>query len=681
MITRFYSPKLIEKFEKQLNAFLKDTKPIPEQYRKSGADLCKIRKIYKELIIVNTVYGRNGAKSCLRLIKTQYMDDLDASQSSPSPENYQRLYDLRIVLESVEEEKESGLELRGVDDSVEREAVREFVPTKLIMNKEESLFVLYNKQLIVAGRLPYPKSEPNESTIDLRIVGRPFARGSGREVQKVEFHPLNGSYIGVLTTRGTFSLFDLASDLDKPEQDLELLKRHSPDSRTISDKKLISSFCFGNKENYGWSAFSVYLLGNGEVYCLCPVVPGAVLIEPLFVSVLSESVGREQVENAKLHELKSEFVNLLVEGEPSDTNEHCLVLDMEKLLELKPMIQGPIKFHKNAAGDAAKIYTDLISFDCFPHVFLLITSKGIIDVAVSWNDSAPVFKSGARVGMGLHEFKVAPCSLLWIVFSQILLAPEGIPVLYCSPKDPFIWFAGVEGNLYQITNAWLYELQKLYLASSQKIDKELVRRLEGSQVTLVAKGDPRHGGYLGAETIDDYLILVRPTASLLQVRIFNTYNAIAPAHHKRKVRKVEARAETAKFGGESKLVPIDYKALTAIEPFLLKEEEKDLEPLDVLEYLQRTLPGYFALVKRDAERKVLQEDMDIVKKHEENVGRLIGDLEGKIKNLERSRAEVSGMAKEAEEVNVSLGKNVGELEGEDRKDLGADESGKSALKS
>eukprot|EP00826_Nyctotherus_ovalis_P066382 TRINITY_DN9802_c0_g2_i6.p1 TRINITY_DN9802_c0_g2~~TRINITY_DN9802_c0_g2_i6.p1 ORF type:complete len:659 (+),score=163.06 TRINITY_DN9802_c0_g2_i6:140-2116(+) len=657
MITRFYSPRLIEEFEKQLNAFLKDTKPIPEQYRKSGADLCRIRKTYKELIIVNTVYDINGAKSSLRLIKTQYMDDLDTSQPSPNPESYQKLYDLRIVLESVEEEKESGLELHGVDDSVEKEAVREFVPTKFIMNKEESLFVLYNKQMIVAGRLPYLKSESNESTIDLRIVGQPFAMGSGREVQKVEFHPLNGSYIGVLTTRGTFSLYDLTSDLDKPEQDFELLKRYSADSRTVSDKKLVSSFCFGNKENYGWSAFSVYLLGNGEVYCLCPVVPGAAFIEPLFVSVLSESVKREQMESAKLHELKNEFVNLFVEGEQSDTNEHCLVLDMEKLLELKPMIQGPIKLYRNAAGDAAKIYVDLISFDCFPYVFLMVTSKGTIDVAVSWTDSAPVFKSSARVGMGLHEFKVAPCNLLWVVFSQIVLVSEVAPVLYCNPKDPFVWFAGVEGNLYQITNAWLYELQKLYLASSQRIDKELVRRLEGSQVTLAAKGDYKYGGYLGAETIDDYLILVRPTATLLQARIFNTYNTIALTRHKRKARKVETRAETARFGGESKFLPIDYKALTAIEPFLLKEEEKDLEPLDVLEYLQKTLPRYFALVKRDAERKVLQEDINIVKKHEENIEKLIGNLERKIKDLESGKAEVSGMAKEVEEANVSLAKS------------------------
>jgi len=637
----------MEEFEKLLNDFLKDTEAIPEQYKKVGMDLIKMRRIYKELMVVNTVYDKNGARSYLRLVKTKYMDDSENSLSPINPKEYQNLYTLKIVAENAEEE-----ETTMKADSLEKEAVREFVPTRLIMNKEECLFALYSKQLIVAGRLPYKQEESTESTIELRIVGRAFAKGSGREILKVEFHPLNGSYIGVLTTQGMFYLYNLTSDIDKAEQDFELLKKYS--GGALDNKKLLSSFCFGNTKNYSWNAFTVFfLLSNGDVYSLCPVVPGSIHIEPMFINVLEEIVQRERGENNKLHHLKQEFVRLLKEAEPIDIRDHCIILDIDTLHALKPMTQGPVKIYKNVAAEAIqRSYVDLISFDYFPYIYLLTTNKGTIDIAVSWTDSNPMFRSNARIGMGLHEFKVVPCNSLWIVFSQVLISPETQPTLYWNMKDPFIWFAGVEGNMYQVTNSWLHEIQKQSFEIPQKMDKEFIKKLEGLQVVLVAKGDSKQGSYLGAEIIDDYLILIRSTAKCIQGRIFNIYNAIAPNDLKRKVKKIEAKPEIDRFGGESKFKPIDYKALTAIEPFLLKEEEKNVEPLDVMEYLQKILPGYFSLTKRDAERKILQEDINIIKKHEDNLAQLLRDLDSKIKTLEKNKAEINVLSKEVEATNV-----------------------------
>ncbi|XP_011623988.1 nuclear pore complex protein NUP88 isoform X1 [Amborella trichopoda] len=90
-------------------------------------------------------------------------------------------------------------------------------------------------------------------------------------VLQVSWHPYSESHIGVLSSDTVFRLFDLSSDLERPEQEyylqpLEPARCHSATSLCPV------AFSFGGE--HLWDRFTVFLVfADGSTYAICPIAP------------------------------------------------------------------------------------------------------------------------------------------------------------------------------------------------------------------------------------------------------------------------------------------------------------------------------------------------------------------------------------------------------------------------
>jgi len=691
MFTPFYNSEQIEGFEKFLNSQLGQSKENPEQYKTQNFDLIKICKKTKELIISNSVFDAAHRKihNFIHITRFQYIDDNETQKNSPNlsdldSSKYCRKYKLEIRSENFsppesadsqilsKNDEEKIIRKPGFDlgDIVRKETIDGFIPTNLLINNDETLFVLYNKKAIIAGEIPEWKNEPEnkksevmretkEKILEARIVGLPYAKESNSEILKVEFHPLNDYYIGVLNSSGNFSLYNLESDLDKPEQTYDIFKKKKSleDIKSgINYAKTITSFCFGSKINFGWSSFTVFFLTmTGDIYLLCPIIPYEINLEPLLIDILLEIIKNENPITTKFYTQKTEFLQILENAE-TDTNSRNLILNKEKILQLRPLLQGPINLYRNInTGEIlAKNYYEIIGFNYFPYVFILSTDKSICDICVSFEDVNPVFAESQKVGLGLRDEKRAVCELTWINMAKVVMSPETKITFYCDLNNPYNFFAGVGTRLYEISNIWLSEIQKK-IQIEKDFSKDFFKTLPNSQSTLIIKDDPKGNFLLGIQQFGDCIILLKSGSNGIYTRIFNIYNEMFFSSSRkissRPMKKFDKNSEKI----QSKLQSIDSKLIKSIEPFSLKLEsnqEKEYENLQILEECQKQFPTYYALSKKQAEKLILENNMDIIEKHQKNVENSVGELFEKIDNLLKSRENLKKSLQNCIQTNV-----------------------------
>ncbi|KAM3586599.1 hypothetical protein VKS41_001666 [Umbelopsis sp. WA50703] len=136
-------------------------------------------------------------------------------------------------------------------------------------------------------------------------VGRYYhGRHPTNQVLKMLWHPLSESktHLLVLASDSILRMFDLAKDLDEPEQLFDLspavnrfiskpAKKFSYSAADIADDREDAvSFCFGdsNETTNGWEAFSIfYVLRNGHIYVLCPVLPYKSIVRRKHLEILA----------------------------------------------------------------------------------------------------------------------------------------------------------------------------------------------------------------------------------------------------------------------------------------------------------------------------------------------------------------------------------------------------------
>ena len=96
---------------------------------------------------------------------------------------------------------------------------------------------------------------------------------------KVAWHPWgsNASSLLVLSLDGTLREYDPLQDAEEPQQIVSVLPPSKGGARGFGadepGEREAVSFCLGRGEG-DWGALSVYaLMGNGDVYGLCPFLP------------------------------------------------------------------------------------------------------------------------------------------------------------------------------------------------------------------------------------------------------------------------------------------------------------------------------------------------------------------------------------------------------------------------
>ncbi|KAG1086183.1 hypothetical protein G6F42_021092 [Rhizopus arrhizus] len=129
--------------------------------------------------------------------------------------------------------------------------------------------------------------------IDCRTlsVGGKYYQKSKAELLKIQWHPLSetNTHIVVLGNDNMLRIFDISCDIEVPEQSFDLspldlvtitqpIKRLGSitvDDQDNSDEDVVSFTLGGpSKDKSGWEPFTVfYVLRNGHMYSLCPVIP------------------------------------------------------------------------------------------------------------------------------------------------------------------------------------------------------------------------------------------------------------------------------------------------------------------------------------------------------------------------------------------------------------------------
>lgn len=124
---------------------------------------------------------------------------------------------------------------------------------KLLINPTGSHIALYTPKLCHVLHLPMPSHMylPNKSFLC------PITQLASSNIIQVQWHSMSPLHLCILET-DTFVLYDLGD----PEKLIE---------ETLDSESSVA-FCLGS--NYGWNAFSVFLMGeNGELRLVCPLVP------------------------------------------------------------------------------------------------------------------------------------------------------------------------------------------------------------------------------------------------------------------------------------------------------------------------------------------------------------------------------------------------------------------------
>jgi hypothetical protein len=353
---------------------------------------------------------------------------------------------------------------------MQQDIVNTFVPHKLLVNAQEDTFVAHDQNMICvghlrtgAGNLPHPLAatpeaeaaeERRSSEIQMQLVGIPYARNSHRQILKVAFHPLSNWCLCVLTTEGSFQLYNLLMDLDKPEREFLATPKTGSQRRCNAP----ASFCFGSKEGGGWQSFAVYILmKDGSIYYLCPVVPSHLDMDPRLFATFQTFVSHEPV-SSRFNAEKEEFASLLTTAHPSSAS--LVALDPEQLGNLEPLLQGPLRIISNLSGSETDNYLDIISFDYFPFTFMTMTAKEQLDVYFSTCDIEPAF-SGAQGAAKSHG---APVPAL-VLYNRISLKAgraaesraaraDATPTFYFNSKNPFSIYVAINATLFQVSNEW-----------------------------------------------------------------------------------------------------------------------------------------------------------------------------------------------------------------------------------
>jgi hypothetical protein len=210
-------------------------------------------------------------------------------------------------------------------------------------------------------------------------VGRYYTLGADRVLQ-VRWHPLSEKHLVVLWASGKLQIYDVEANSEEPEQEFELGSDATVD------------FAFGPPAY--WGRFSIYLLrGNGDICCLCPVVPHGCLLPRAAICALdSLDLGDAQ------SELRRQWVQGVLRDPPNSTSSPSpssflssssseVVFSAHLSGRFPPALQGPLHCELEATATSLAC----AATDASPMVLLRSFEEGCVDVLVSLGLVCPAF--------------------------------------------------------------------------------------------------------------------------------------------------------------------------------------------------------------------------------------------------------------------------------------------------
>ncbi|XP_008787622.1 nuclear pore complex protein NUP88 [Phoenix dactylifera] len=148
----------------------------------------------------------------------------------------------------------------------------------------------------------FERTYKNDNTFTCRTVSVAsqilFGHNNGLQTLRVSWHPYSSSHLGILSSDSVFRLFDLSSDLERPEQEY-YLQPFEPGRCHNAASICPVAFSYGGQ--HLWDRFSIFVLySDGSVYALCPVVPFGSLCSRAYVEEIYEDMNEFGLKSSDL---------------------------------------------------------------------------------------------------------------------------------------------------------------------------------------------------------------------------------------------------------------------------------------------------------------------------------------------------------------------------------------------
>ncbi|KAJ4763430.1 Nuclear pore complex protein NUP88 [Rhynchospora pubera] len=239
----------------------------------------------------------------------------------------------------------------------------------------------------------FDKTSTNGETVICRAL--PVAtqillgQDKGIRVLQASWHPSSRAHFGLLTSDAIFRLFDLSSNLERPEQEFYL--QQVPSGRGLSAVSLCPvAFSYGG--HYLWDTFSIFFLfSDGSIYILCPVVPFGSLYTQKRIKEIYDDVRSFESEASNTNAIRPSRLALswLEETFPEMLSE---VLDVHGLSLCRACAYAPLDASLVLQGPLCKISHDQGADDLKGRaISFLCTSAGKDSILITAVDTSLLY--------------------------------------------------------------------------------------------------------------------------------------------------------------------------------------------------------------------------------------------------------------------------------------------------
>ncbi|KAJ1698028.1 hypothetical protein LUZ63_006540 [Rhynchospora breviuscula] len=229
---------------------------------------------------------------------------------------------------------------------------------QISVNKDGSALLIAGSDKLTVISI-FDKTSTNGETVICRAV--PVAtqillgQDKGMRVLQASWHPFSRTHFGFLTSDAVFRLFDLSSNLERPEQEFYL--QQVPSGRGLS-AVLLCPVAFSYGGHYLWETFSIFFLfSDGSIYILCPVVPFGSLYTQKRIKEIYDEVRSFESEASNTNAIRTSRLALswLEETFPEMLSE---VLDVHGLSLCRACAYAPLDASLILQGPLCKISHD-----------------------------------------------------------------------------------------------------------------------------------------------------------------------------------------------------------------------------------------------------------------------------------------------------------------------------------
>ncbi|KAG0216036.1 hypothetical protein BGX33_000557 [Mortierella sp. NVP41] len=287
------------------------------------------------------------------------------------------------AIEYIDSRQHKVLKVQDVDFEIRR----------LVLNQEGKLLAIVGDEKIVIAALSKSIKQDPKPVVNCKsfVLGEFYHINKGEaKVVKVLWHPLSKGFthLLVLTHDGLVRMYDVAVDIDEPEQVFSFMAEGITSNSYGMDVIEMASFCFGSKYS-PWGQLAVYgLTRDGELYLLCPVMPQSCLLRAADLSEIRRQIS-ESTQDGSLEAalVKQEWINKVIDSaQPHPFSEVMVMVQNPDLKSAKVSRQGPFLYQPTPIDlddDDNRPYDILCLENEAAEVIAMAHSSGKVDICIA----------------------------------------------------------------------------------------------------------------------------------------------------------------------------------------------------------------------------------------------------------------------------------------------------------